>query len=385
MGKHRDKSNKGDVSAPVKFFFTVGVLAVLLFIGIFIYHRIYMGPSSIVDEYVDAFMAKSPSRLFKVMNLEESFFLTPENLDKRLREVAEYEKFTSYSMLPKEDGTTGDNVKKYELHYMEGRLESPFTQVITVRKSDENFLFLFDRWQIDPTDMIARDVTIRVPLGAELTVDDINIPATELRRQGKKDQDFELGDMFSGAHVIKVKLDGFDDHEDMFELEPKSYAGEPVVKVTAGQMKPDDTRGEIVSGLIEKAIPKVYENMLQRRTFDHLLEEVAIEPVTRDGLRRSYEAMIEDNADPEDHLTFISFDKIVSRVTSTLSDDNCYAYHVVTVVRYTTERTVVVDGEPEIQTARGKKRFKSVFHFDGNQWWVHDSDVFDRIMYADKK
>ena len=72
MGKHRDKSNKGDVSAPVKFFFTVGVLAVLLFIGIFIYHRLYMGPSSVVDEYVDAFMAKSPSRLFKVMNLEEA-------------------------------------------------------------------------------------------------------------------------------------------------------------------------------------------------------------------------------------------------------------------------------------------------------------------------
>ena len=173
MGKHRDKSNKGDVSAPVKFFFTVGVLAVLLFIGIFIYHKIYMGPSPIVDEYVDAFMAKSPSRLFKVMNLEESFFLTPENLDKRLREVAEYEKFTSYSMLPKEDGTTGDDVKKYELHYMEGRLESPFTQVITVKKSDEKFLFIFDRWEIDSSDMIAGDVTIRVPLGAELIVDDI--------------------------------------------------------------------------------------------------------------------------------------------------------------------------------------------------------------------
>ena len=381
MAKHRSKEkNKGDVSAPVKFFFTLGVLAVLLFIGIFIYEKLYKGPTSVVDEYVDAFMAKSPSRLFKVMNLEKSFFLTPENLDKRLREIADYDKFTSYSMLPVEDQAVGPDVKEYEIHYLIGRQESPFSQLITVKKSDEKFLFIFDRWKIDSTDMTAKGVTIRVPIGAELVVDDIKIPESELRRKGEKDQDYEIGSMFSGVHVIKVKLEGFTDYEDMFKLEPKDYSAEPVVTVTPGQMKPDETRGEIVKGLIEKMVPMVYENVLQRRTYDHLLEELVVEPTTQNGLRGGYEAMIKANSDPEDHLTYIHFDKIVSKVTSTLSDDNCYAFSALTKVVYTADRTVVVDGVPEIQTVKGSKKFRSTYHYSEGQWWLHDSDIFDELI-----
>ena len=380
MAKRSDRREKGDVSAPVKFFFTVGVLAVLLFIGIFLYHKIYMGPSAVMDEYVDAFMAKSPSRLFKVMNLEQSFFLTPENLDRRLRETAEYEKFTSYSMLPVEDETTGDDIKKYELRYMAGRLESPFTQVITLRRKGERFLFLFDKWEIDASDMIAKDVTIRVPLGAKLVIDDIDIPQTELRRQGKKDQDYELGCMFGGAHVIRVMLDGFKEYENMFELEPKSYAGSPAVEVTAGQLTPDETGQGIVSGLMEKYVPKIYENVLERRTFDNLLKDVVIEPATGSGLKRGYEAMIKANSDPGHHLMFISFDKLRTKVTPTLSDDDCYAFLAMTTVAYTAEFTVTEDGVPDIKTVRGRKRFRSIFHFGDGQWRLYDSDIFDEII-----
>ncbi|MBR6229199.1 MAG: hypothetical protein IKQ97_05630 [Eubacterium sp.] len=121
--KDREKPQK-EVSKVVKFFFTLFVLAVLALIGIFIYEKIYHGPSAIVDEYVDSFMARSPGRIFRQLNLEQSNFVTPENLDRLLREKADYENITSYSLVPLTQ--INDDEKQYEIHYMMGRLESPF-------------------------------------------------------------------------------------------------------------------------------------------------------------------------------------------------------------------------------------------------------------------
>ena len=375
-GKGRKKEEK-QVSGAVKFFFTLGVLAVLLFIGIFIYEKLYRGPSSVVDGYVDAFMAKSPSRIFRQLNLETSLFVTPENLDKLLREKAEYDKITAYSLVPLTE--TADDEKKYEIHYLMGRLESPFSQVITLKKEDERFLYLFDRWKIDNSGLTGSRLTIRVPLGAELTVDGQKLPDTGLRKKSDTDQDYELGSMFVGEHTFTVTLDGFLEYEGSFTVEAKDYMDEPIVTIRSGQMSPDAGNQDVAMKLVESIVPKLYESVLSRMSYDYFLKQVVVESTTQAGLRPKYEALVEANSDPENHLTFVDFAGFQSKVSSILSTDECYAVRVKTTLNYTANYTVVSDGVPDLVPVEKKIRFRTVFHYSDGQWKLYDSTIFDKF------
>lgn len=374
--KDREKPQK-EVSKVVKFFFTLFVLAVLALIGIFIYEKIYHGPSAIVDEYVDSFMARSPGRIFRQLNLEQSNFVTPENLDRLLREKADYENITSYSLVPLTQ--INDDEKQYEIHYMMGRLESPFSQVITLKKEDEKFLFLFDRWRIDSADLTGTRITIRVPLGAELTVDGQPVPETELRKKSEEDQDFELGSMFVGKHEFTVKLDGFLEYTDTFPVEAKDYMDEPIVTVTTNHMAPNLDNQNKARDLVQEIIPKVYECVLSRSAFEYFLSQVATESTTQAVLRPKYEALLEKNTDPDNHLMFVDFEGFESAVASTPSTDDCYAVCVTTKLRYTANYMVLQDEESKLVPIERKKKIRTVFHYNNGQWQLYDSTIFDKF------
>ena len=375
MAAEKKKSKQvKDVSALVKFFFTLGVLAILLFIGVFVYERINNTPRAVVDEYVDGFMAKSPSRLFRTLNLKNTRFITPDRLDTLLKDIAEYDKITSYSLVKEEEK---GNRCIYRINYMTGRIQSPCSQVLTLKQSDEDYLLFQKKWAIDGSDLLAGHVTFRVPLDATIKVDDVELTDELLRKKAELYKDFEPGDMFIGEHTYEVKLDGFKPCKGTFKLESKDYGGEPVVDVSTSNMKPDGESQNIVKKLIARIVPMLYEAMLQRRSYDYFLQEVAVESTTKEGFRGSYESMVKDHINSRTHLTYVNFGEFVSKVHSTIASDDCYALRVDTTVPYAATSTVVADEEnPELRTKQGTLKIRSVFHYSEGQWWLYDSDAF---------
>ena len=379
MAAKRNKSKQvKDVSALVKIFFTLGVLAVLLFIGLYIYARLNNSPSAVVDEYVSGFMAKSPSRMFRALNLTNSQFVTPERLDTLFENIADYDKITSYSLVK-----TGEEADKthYKVNYMMGRMESPFSQTLTLRQTDETYLLFFKKWVIDSTDLIASQVTIRVPAGTKLKVDDVSLTEDRIRKKSETSVDYEMGDMFIGEHTFEAQLDGFRGYKGTFTLEGKNYLGEPVATVETNQFSPDAESKNIVKKLIARIIPKLYETLLQRRSYDFFLQEVAVEAPVRESFRRRYEEIADNHIDSRTHLTFVNFGEFESKVRSTISTDNCYALRVDTTVPYMAASTVVDDMDnPELRKTNGTLKIRSVFHFSSGQWWLYETEAFGRIV-----
>lgn len=371
------KKKNGDVSTGVKILFTLAVLAALFVIGTFIYSRIYYSATTVVDEYVRSFTAKSPGKIFRTLNLKNTRFITSDNLDKLLKDIADYDNITSYSLVKLDES---DDVCHYQVKYMVGRMESDFSQVLTLKKSDDTYMLFFRKWCIDSADLIASKVAISVPLGAELTVDGVKLPADSLRKKSEKMQDFELGDIFIGEHEFEVSLDGFNPYQGKFTLEAKNYQDEPVVSVGTNKLSPDAGITEVLQNLIARIIPKIYEDLLQRRSFDFLAKEVAIEPSMQDGLMKRYDKMREKHVDTRTHLTYVDFDKFKSKVRSTISMDDCYALKVDTTAGYIAHSTVVYGETPEIRAKRGKLKVSSVFHYSNGQWWLYDSDAFGRFV-----
>ncbi|MEE3466821.1 MAG: hypothetical protein VZQ83_00115 [Eubacterium sp.] len=367
-----------DVSTLVKFFFTLGVLAVLLFIGIYFYARVNNSPTAVVDEYVSGFMAKSPSRIFRTLNLKNTRFVTPDTLDTLLESIADYDKITAYSLV-KESEEEGKVT--YKVNYMMGRLESPFSQVLTLKQTDEPYLFFFKKWVIDSTDLVASRVAIRVPAGASLRVDGVSITEDQIHKKTETTVDYELGDMFIGEHRFEAVLDGFDTYQGTFTLEGKDYLAKPVAKVATNQLSPDAESRNIVKKLVARIIPRLYETLLQRRSYDFFLREVAVEASTREGYRSQYEAIAKEHIDAKTHLAFVEFGNFKSKVRSTVSSDNCYALRVDTTVPFTAFSTVVDEDEnPELKQMTGKRHIRSIFHYSDGQWWLYETQAFRKIV-----
>ncbi|MBO4395736.1 MAG: hypothetical protein J5819_05265 [Eubacterium sp.] len=401
MASEKRKKDKGrkDVSPVVKFFFTIGVLAVLLFIGVFLYDRIYNNPMNVVDEYIDAFMAKSPSRIFRTMDLKMTNFITPDNLDTLLEERANYHEITSYSLV-REHVDNGDE-RRYKISYMVGRQESPFSQELILKKSDEKKLFILDNWYIDSSDLVGHGISIRVPTGARITVDGRKLGEGSVRtpdaavadnvagdenlvKQSGTTQDYEIGDMFVGKHEFEVTLDGFQPFSDTFEIEPQEYYYEPVFTVTPSQMTPDEESRKVAENLAQRMVTLLYQDLAERRSFDYFASEVAVEMSTQTALRKKYDELRKKHIDSETHLMYVEFDSFSSDVSSTLSEDSCYAVRVDTTIRYTAHSTVVIDDEPELKSASGSLKLKTVFHYSDGQWWLYDSDAFDKFIHYEK-
>ncbi len=378
MAKQQGKKvRKGDVSPIVKVFFTLGVLAIILFIGLFIYARINFSASAVMDEYVESFMRKSPSRIFHTLNLQTSTFITSENLDTLLVNKADYQKITAYSLVKVEE--TSERCR-YRVSYMVGRLTSDFVQELTLKKYDDRFMGIFDRWYIDSSDLVAYNVTVRVPLGASIYVDGIRLPEDKLRKKSDNAQDYALGDMFIGKHELEVELDGFNSYKNTFTLEPQNYYDEPVYTVTPSQFKPDEGSQDVVKKLVSKIVPIYYNDLLQRRSFDFFTSEVAVELPSYESMRKQYELMKEVHIETPTHLMYVDFHSFKSKVASTLSTDNCYALRVDTTVKYTSGATVVHDEESSLKTLSDEISLRSIFHYSNGQWWLNESDMFGKFI-----
>ncbi len=375
--KKQLKEKKGDVSTGAKILFTLVVLAALFVIGAYIYGKMNNSATEVVDEYVRNFTARNPSRVFRTLNLKNTRFITADNLDKLLKDVAEYDKITSYSLVKLDES---DDVCHYQVKYMVGRQESDFSQILTLKKTDESYLLFFKKWSIDSADLVASKVSISVPLGAELTVDGVKLTSDSIRKKSQKMQDYELGDVFMGEHEYEIRLDGFDPYQGKFALEAKDYLDEPVVTVNTNKFVPDEGIKTVLKNLTARIIPKIYEDLLQRRSFDFLATEVAIEERCKDGLMKRYDRMREDHVDTRTHLTYVDFEGFKSKVRSTISEDDCYALKVTTKADYISTSTVVTDEVPVIKRMRGRLSVSSIFHYSNGQWWLYDSDAFGRFV-----
>ena len=382
-GKNRKNGKQTkDVSALVKVFFTLGVLTILLFIGMFVYAKLNNTPRAVVDEYLDGFLAKSPSRVFRTLGLKQSLFVTPDKLDALLKEMAEYDKITSYSL---EKLDENDSFCHYRIEYMNGRVKNPFSQALTLKQSDEDYLLFFNKWVIDSSELMATGVTFRVPLGAKLRVDGFLLTDEQLRKKSETDQVYDPGDMFIGKHTYEVEMDGFEPGKSTVTLKPKNYGEEPVIDVTMNDLKPDAAGQEAAKNLVSKAVQNLYESMLQRRTYDFFLQEVAVEEESKERFRARYDAMVKNHINTRTHLMHVTFGDFISRVKEETSTDGNYAVRVDTNVPYTSTATVVVteDEKPELKNREGTLNIRSVLHYHDGQWWLSDSDMFRTfVTYA---
>ncbi|MCH5251534.1 MAG: hypothetical protein J1F22_01055 [Lachnospiraceae bacterium] len=383
---------KRKMPLSIKWLFFLFILSGIAFMVFYFYMHRQTNPNRIVRQYVETFMSKDTSALFNQLGFTESAFSTPETLKTSLEELHKYSTLTSYSLVQYE--STNPDLIQYSIEYGNNSRGGTFNQTLTLKKSPNKLYFLFDNWEIDTTDFVAKDCSLGVPAGATVYMDSKELTPDSARTPEEKSGNlllYPLGDMFPGTHTIKVSMEGFNDYTTSFYLKNGNYENQNIYTVTPSLLSITEESKKERLREAEKLVKSIYETALSEKPFDKITQKYTFENSEKDRLAQAYNAIVTNHIKSATHLTKVSFTSFDANTAVTYAEDGCYAIKVTADMDYTAD-SVVVKGASSTDSASGtapgqskstsgSSLFTTIFHYKDGVWSIFDTTALDTCIY----
>jgi len=187
---------------------TLKVLAVLLLCGLFgVYLQVGIRnsrPEDFADEYFSYYVTNNYEKMYEMLEVKESNLINYDTFELKAAGDRIYSSINGYELSkPVKEG----RYITYVITYFTGeeKTENHFT--VTLRKQKKKYLLFFPVWKISAKGMYVNDYTIKVPKGAEISMDSIDISGYKKNPENDKDV-YVIDKMFAGDHLISVTNDG---------------------------------------------------------------------------------------------------------------------------------------------------------------------------------
>ena len=363
----------------------IAALVVTAFLTFFIYMKQMTKPTRLVDRYVSTFMSKDSDSLFDLIGFETGTFITKDAFAKSMEECHQYSSITTYSLVP--GNSPGDNQMQYNLSFWDDNHNNPYNQTLLLNLSSSRLYFLFDQWEIDTTEFLAKNCSLAVPTGATVTVDGIDL-SEHLSAVPDKDLDvYELGSLFMGTHDITVSIKGFEDYTTTTSLPAGDYSGKKIYTITTSMLKVTADTEKNLKQLAESFITSIYEGALTEQDFDSISKDFTIEKDSIDSMELAYNTLVSNNITTASHLSKVDFTNFDSSTAATYAEDGCYAIQVTSDVNYTAESIVSSGSGDETasqqtrKTTSGNSLFTTIFHYKDGVWSINTTTALDACVY----
>lgn len=276
---------------------------------------------------------------------------------------------------------------QYNLSFWDDNHNNPYTQTLLLNLSSSRLYFLFDQWEIDAAEFLAKNCSLAVPKGATVTVDGIDL-SEHFSAVPDKDLDvYELGSLFTGTHDITVSIKGFEDYTTTTSLLAGDYSGKKIYTITTSMMKVTAETEKNLKQLAESFITSIYEGALTEQDFDSISKDFTIEKDSIDSMGLAYNTLVSNNITTASHLSKVDFTNFDSSTAATYAEDGCYAIQVTSDVNYTAESIVSSGSEDETasrqaqKTTSGNSLFTTVFHYKDGVWSINTTTALDACVY----
>ena len=363
----------------------IAALVVTAFLTFFIYMKQMTKPTRLVDRYVSTFMSKDSDSLFDLIGFETGTFITKDAFAKSMEECHQYSSITTYSLVP--GNSQGDNQMQYNLSFWDDNHNNPYNQTLLLNLSSSRLYFLFDQWEIDTTEFLAKNCSLAVPTGATVTVDGIDL-SEHFSAVPDEDLDvYELGSLFIGTHDITVSIKGFEDYTTTTSLPAGDYSGKKIYTITTSMLKVTAATEKNLKQLAESFITSIYEGALTEQGFDSISKDFTVEEDSKDSLKLAYDTLVSNNITTASHLSKVDFTNFDSSTAATYAEDGCYAIQVTSDVNYTAESIVSSGSGDETasqqtrKTTSGNSLFTTIFHYKDGVWSINTTTALDACVY----
>jgi len=356
------------------------ILLVIAFTVFFIYMKQITNPNRIANNYITTFMSKDTTALFDFLGFEQGPFMTPEALNESLEECHKYSTLTTYSMV-EYDTSDNENQNQYGFEYWDDGRNNPYNQTLILNKAEKPLYLLFDNWQIDTTEFVAKNCRIDAPADAKVTVDGTELTEELIKSTTSGVTTYELGHMFVGNHEIVVAMEGFENFSTNVYLKGADYNGTSLYTITASMMKVTAETETTLKEQAENFIKTLYNNALESKEFNKLTKKFTFEETMYGAMEQAYITLVSNNITSSTHLSGVEFNTFLSSAATTYAEDGCYAIAVTSEVNYTANSTVVKDGSSQYRSTAGNSLFTTTFHYNKGTWQIYYTTALDSCIY----
>lgn len=173
------------------------VVVAALFFGIG--HMKY-GAESIAERYLAAYADQDWHTMYTLLDLPEGSFMS-ESQFAELMAKEDAPSLSNYTIQPK-PGADTSVTQDFEIEYAASG-EDVATMDLTLVCDGDKELFVFDKWRVSSSAVLAKDYPIWVPDGAQVTVDGVELTAPSETASGMACYTVSI---FKGLHALSVAM-----------------------------------------------------------------------------------------------------------------------------------------------------------------------------------
>ena len=269
------------MSTKTKVIIGLVVAIVAVFIGGYMFISNSLKPEKVATKYFKAYVNGDADAVYKALDLEDSEFVSKELLEETLKnDSIEVE---NYSV---DDVDKGDLTTTVTIKYVKEGSSKERTKTIYLSKDSKKKWLLFDKWNVDASDLIAHDYLLSVPKNTTIKIGDV-----KLKAKYKKDSSF-YSDTYKIPSILKGKYDVEVTYESGLKFTGSLNVWGSYGSISSSSLKLVKSDKKAITAELKKDVEAIYAAAIEKKDFDEIKELFPED--ARDNVKSRYDSLKEN-------------------------------------------------------------------------------------------
>lgn len=241
----------------------IGVVA-LLTAAYFIISAMFK-PEKVALKYFKAFTSKDADAIYNTLKLEDSKFVSKKILKEAIGNDDEIE-LENYSV---DEVEKDGQITTVVIKYVEKGETKERTKTIRLAKSSEKQWLIFDKWVVDTSDIIAKDVTVSVPKDSTLKINGIKVPGKYEKDTTGNTVYYKIPKMIKGKYTVNAEL------KNGIELEGEMKVSGNYSSFYSSSLGLAESSKKEVTKDIKESVDTIYQAAIAKKDFSEIKDKFA--------------------------------------------------------------------------------------------------------------
>lgn len=284
-------------------------------------------PESVAGKYFRAYANQDWEKVYDLSGYSTGKFLQKEQFVEMMS-ARDTQEITDFEITA--DGQTSKVQRSFSVQYITDGEDVNYEQLRLLKQSEKRMV-LFDSWKVVSDADLAENFSIYVPTGAEVTVDEIALTASDMSESMNEDVDCYTITLFEGTHQLQVSFPWCEIYETSFQAYTDHNFSAPDMILTE--------EGEaVIQAKLQETLEMFYQAAVEKKDFSEI-EDLFLDEYKEEG-KEIYDNLVSGLWDSEyytlNQITFHDFEySIYMRGNqSIISTEMTYDYDMVYTYTY---------------------------------------------------
>ena len=222
-------------------------------------------PEKVALKYFKAFTSKDADAIYNTLKLEDSKFVSKKLLKEAIENDDEIE-LENYSV---DEVEKDGQITTVVIKYVEKGETKERTKTIRLAKSSEKQWLIFDKWVVDTSDIIAKDVTVSVPKDSTVKINGIKVPGKYEKDSIGSTAYYKIPKIIKGKYKVTAEL------KNGIELEGEMKVSGNYSSFYSSSLGLGSSSKKEVTKDVKESIDTIYQSIIAKKEFSEIKDKFA--------------------------------------------------------------------------------------------------------------